>query len=184
MDVLCILESCCCSYSSLYFFIFLHLQFSNIKIFVTLFSGIVRPRRLKLGTHMESGQMYRVYQNQAAAACSSLYFFIFLLQFLNIEIFRHTFLRNYLDSKVETWYTHGQFADVLCIRESGCCCLFVALFCICLSPQIALNEALVRSSDSSSLKNNLLTLFAVLGNPLMYFLAIPKLLCVRILEGL
>ena len=136
-------------YSSLYFFIFLSLEFSNIKnfchtfsgtvrprrlklvthtengwmyhvyrnhavalihpfilffflssfqtlnIFVTLFSGTVRPRRLKLGTHVDSGQMYRVYRNQAAVAYLSLYFFIFLsLQFSNFEIFHHTFLRN------------------------------------------------------------------------------------------
>ena len=70
-------------------------NFQTLKIFVTLFSGTVRPRRLKLGTHMNSGQMYRVYRNQAAAIYSSLYFFIFLsLQFSDIEIFRHTFLRN------------------------------------------------------------------------------------------
>ena len=61
-----------------------------MKIFVTLFSGTVRPRRLKLGTHMDSGQMYGVYQNQAAPAYLSLYFFIFLsLQFSNIKNFRH-----------------------------------------------------------------------------------------------
>ena len=83
------------AYSSLYFFIFLSLQFSTLEFFVTLFSGTVRPRRLKLGTHMDSGQMYRVYRNQAAAAYLSLYFFIFLsLQFSNIKNFRHTFLRN------------------------------------------------------------------------------------------
>ena len=83
------------AYSSLNFFIFLCLQFSNIKIFVTLFSGTVRPRRLKLGTHMDSGQMYRVYRNQAVATYLYLYFLIFLsLQFSNIEIFRHIFLRN------------------------------------------------------------------------------------------
>ena len=81
------------AYLSLYFFIFLSLQFSNIQIFVTLFSGTVRPRRLKLGTYVDSGQMYRVYQNQAAPAYSSLYFFIFLsLQFSDTEIFRHIFL--------------------------------------------------------------------------------------------
>ena len=73
-------ESCYCSYSSLYFFILLSLQFSN-KIFVTLFAGTVRPRRLKLCTHVDSGQMYRVYRNQAAAAYSSLNFsFVFLLR--------------------------------------------------------------------------------------------------------
>ena len=66
------------AYSSLYFFIFLSVQFSTLKFFVTLFSGTVSPRRLKIGTHVDSGQMYHVYQNQAAAAYSSLYFFIFL----------------------------------------------------------------------------------------------------------
>ena len=81
------------AYLSLYFFIFLSLQFSNIRILVTLFSLTVRPRRLKLGTHVDSWQMYGVYGNQAAAAHSSLYFFILLsLQFS--KKIRHTFLRN------------------------------------------------------------------------------------------
>ena len=80
------------AYSSLYFFIFLSLQFSTLKFFISLFSGTLRPRGLKLGTHMDSGQMYRVYQNQAAAAYSSLYFFIFLsLQLSNIKFFCHIF---------------------------------------------------------------------------------------------
>ena len=82
------------AYSSLYFFIFLSLQFSTLKFFVTIFSGTVRPRRLKIGTHMDSGQMYHVYQNQAATAHSSLYFLIFLsLQFSTLKFFI-TFLRN------------------------------------------------------------------------------------------
>ena len=62
-------------------FIFSFFFLSNIqalKFFVTLFSGTVRPRRLKLDTHLDSGQMYYVYRNQAAAAYLSLYFFIFL----------------------------------------------------------------------------------------------------------
>ena len=71
--------------SSLYFFF---LQYSNIKNYITLFSGTVRPRGLKLGAHMDNGWMYRVYQNQAAAAYLFLYFFIFLsLQFSNIKMF-------------------------------------------------------------------------------------------------
>ena len=75
-------------YSSLYFFIFLSLQFSTLKIFVTIFSGTVRPRRLKLGTLVDSGQMYDAYRNLAAAAYSSLYFFIFLsLRFLTLKFF-------------------------------------------------------------------------------------------------
>ena len=65
------------AYLSLYFFIFLSLQFSTLKFFITLFSGTVRPRRLKLGTHIDSGRMYLVYWNQAAASYSSLYFFNF-----------------------------------------------------------------------------------------------------------
>ena len=80
------------AYSSLYFFIFLSLQFSTLEFFITLFSGTVRPRRLKLGTHVDSGQMYHVYQNQAAAY-SSLYFFIFLsLQFSTLKFFVTLFL--------------------------------------------------------------------------------------------
>ena len=76
------------AYSSLYFFIFLSLKFSTLKFLVTFFSGTVRPRRLKLGTHVDSGQMYHIYQNQASAAYSSLYFFIFLsLQFSTFEFF-------------------------------------------------------------------------------------------------
>ena len=81
----------CAAYSSLFYFV------SNVqkfKIFVTLFSGTVRPKRFKLGTLVDNGWMYRVYQNQAAA-CLSLYFFIFLsLQLSNIYNFCHIFLRN------------------------------------------------------------------------------------------
>ena len=79
------------AYLSLYFFILLS-NFQTLKFFVILFSGTMRPRRLKLGTHMDSGQMYRVYWNQAGA---HIYPFIFhSFQFSNINIFRHTFLRN------------------------------------------------------------------------------------------
>ena len=76
--------------------LFLLSNFQTLTFFFTLSSGTVRPRRLKLGTHVDSGQVYHVNRNQAAAtAYSSLYFFIFLsLQFSNIKIFRHTCLRN------------------------------------------------------------------------------------------
>ena len=68
-------------------------NFQTLKFFDTLFSGTLRPRRLKLGTHVDSGQMYLVYRNQAAAAYSSLYFFIFLsLQLSNIKNFHHTWI--------------------------------------------------------------------------------------------
>ena len=61
------------------------LQLSNIKFFRTLLSGTVRPRRLKLGTNVDNGWMSGVYQNQAAAAYSPLYFFF--LQCSNNKIF-------------------------------------------------------------------------------------------------
>ena len=97
------------AYLPLYFFIFLSLQFLTLKFFNTLFSGTVRPRRLKLGTHMDSGQMYHVYWNQAAASYSSLYFFIFFLSnFQTLKFFitllsgtvrsRRLRLGTYLDS--------------------------------------------------------------------------------------
>ena len=61
-----------------FIFIFLSLQFSNMKNIVTLFSGTVRPRRLKLVTHVEDGWMYRVYQNHAAALiCPFIFSFFF-----------------------------------------------------------------------------------------------------------
>ena len=82
------------AYSSLYFFIFFPSNFQTLKFFVTLLSGTVRPRRLRVGTHVDSGWMYHVYQNQAAAAYSSLYFLLFLSPILNIKNFHYTFLRN------------------------------------------------------------------------------------------
>ena len=97
-------------HSSLYFVIFHSLQFSNIKNFRHTFSGTGRSRRLKLGTKVDSGQMYRVYRNQAAAAYSSLFSFSF--QFSNIRMFGQTFLRSCEAHKIETWYTGGQWADV------------------------------------------------------------------------
>ena len=110
---------------SSFFFLF---NFQTLNFFLTLFSGTVRPRRLKLGTHMDSGQMYCVYWNQAAAAYSSLYFFIFLfLKFQTLKVFVTLFSRTVRPGRL-ILDTHGQWADVLCIPESGCCCLFVPLF--------------------------------------------------------
>ena len=75
------------AYSSLYFFIFLCLQFQTFNFCHT--SLTVRHRRLKLGTHVDSGQMYRVYWNQNAVAYSSLYFFIFLSNFQTLNFSSH-----------------------------------------------------------------------------------------------
>ena len=73
-----------CSFISFFFLS----NCQTLKCFVTFFSGTVRSRRLKLGTHVGSGQMYGVYQNQAVAAYSSLYFSFFILSSsLNIKLF-------------------------------------------------------------------------------------------------
>ena len=62
------------AYLFCYFFIFLSLQFSNIKNFAALLSGIVSPKKLKLGTHMNNGWLCGVYHNQSAAAAYSSLF--------------------------------------------------------------------------------------------------------------
>ena len=73
-----------CPFISSFFFLS---NYQTLKIFVTFFSGTVRCRRLKLGTHMDSRQMYRVYWNQAAAAYLFLCFFIFLASFQTLKFF-------------------------------------------------------------------------------------------------
>ena len=103
----------------------------QIKIFVTVFPGTVRPRRLNLGTHVDSGQMYRIYGNQVAGAYSSLYFFTFLsLQFSNIKIFRHISqqLRSLEDwNMVHTW-TVGRCIVYTRIRLLVLICPFISSF--------------------------------------------------------
>ena len=76
------------AYSSLLFFPFFS-NFQTLTIFFILSSGTARPRRLKLGTHMNNGWMYHVYRNQAASAYLSLYFFIFLSNFQTLIFFCH-----------------------------------------------------------------------------------------------
>ena len=76
------------SYSSLYFSFFFLSNFQTLKIFVTLFSGTVRPRRLKLVTHAENGLMYRVYRNHAASLIRPFSFsFFFLSSFQTLKCF-------------------------------------------------------------------------------------------------
>ena len=88
------------TYSFLNLYIFLSLQFSNIKKIISLFSGTERHTKLKLGPHMDCRLMYHVYLNQAAGAYLFLYFFNFLsLEFQNIKFFVTFFCEAY---KVET----------------------------------------------------------------------------------
>ena len=120
------------AYSSLYFFIFLSFQFSTLKFFITLFSGTVRRRRLKIGTQIGSGQMYLVYWNQAAASYSSLYFFIFLsLQFSNIKVFSSHFSQELWG--LEDWNLVHMWIVGRCILYTGIrllllICLFISSF--------------------------------------------------------
>ena len=89
VDVSCVPQSGCCFLFVPYFFL------SNVKKFLIFITGTVRPKMFKLGILVDSGWMYCVYQNWAAAVYLSLYFFIFLsLQLSNINNFRHSFLRN------------------------------------------------------------------------------------------
>ena len=88
-------------------------------MFVTDFLGAMKVVKLKLGTHMASGLMYRVYLNQGQGPITLGV--TSLDRFNNLplmKIFRYRFLRNDVICKVETWYTHGQWADVLCVPES------------------------------------------------------------------
>ena len=107
-------QAAAAAYSPLYFFIFLS-NFQTLKFFVTLFSGTVRPRRLKLGTHVDSGQLYRVYRNPAAPAYLSLYSFFF-------PIFKH---RNFLShfsqelSGLEGWNLVHTWTVGRCIMYTG-----------------------------------------------------------------
>ena len=141
-------SGCCCFFITLFFPFFFLSNFQTLKFFVTLFSGTVRPRRLKIGTHMDNEWMYQVYRNQAAAAYLSLYFIFLSLQFSNIKIFCHTFLRNCEAWKIETLYTCGEWVDLSCIQESGCCCLFVPSFLACL--YISTGRAIAVTSVSLS----------------------------------
>ena len=103
-------------------------NFQTLKIFVTLFWGTVRATRLKLRyTHEQWVDVS--YILVSSCHCLFIPLFIFLsLPFSQIKYFRHTFLRNSEDYEVETWYTHEQLEDVLCISETGCCCLSITLF--------------------------------------------------------
>ena len=85
-------------------------NFQTLIFFFTLFSEIVRPRRLKLGTHMDSGQIYRVYRNQAAAAYSPFYFFIFLSLNVFVTLFSGTLRLRRL--KLDTHMDSGQMYRV------------------------------------------------------------------------
>ena len=101
-----------CPFISSFFFLS---NYQTLKLFVTLFSGTVRPRRLKLGTHVDSGQIYRVYRNQAAALiCPSKFSFFFLSNFQTLKYFVTLFSRTVRRRrlKLDTHVDSGQMYRV------------------------------------------------------------------------
>ena len=90
-------------------------NFQTLKFFVTLFPGTVRPRRLKHGTHVDSGQMYRVYWNQAAALIHlfiSSFFFLSSYQTLKIFV---TIFSGTLRSRRLKLGTHMDSGQMYCV---------------------------------------------------------------------
>ena len=68
-----------CPFISSFFFLS---NYQTLTFFITLFSGHVGPRKLKLGTHVDNGCMYRFIQELVCCCLFSLYWSIFLsLQF-------------------------------------------------------------------------------------------------------
>ena len=126
----------------LFFFLY---NVQKVKIFVTFFTGTVRPRKFKLGTLVNNGWIYRVYQNQAAAAYLSLYFFIFLsLQLSNINIFVTLFSGTMRPRKLK----HGTPVDNRCMYlvyrnlAAAAYCPFIGpfFFLSCFQLQICLSS--------------------------------------------
>ena len=107
------------AYLSLYFSF---LQYSSIENFVTLFSGTVRPRRLKLGAHVGECIVYTRIR-LLVLFCPFISSFFFLSNYQTLKCFCHTFLRNCEALKVETLYPRGQWVDESCILK-----IFITFF--------------------------------------------------------
>ena len=103
-------------------------NFQTLHFFVTLFSGTVRLRRLKLGIPMDSRQMYRVYGNQAAAAYWSLYFsFVFLSNFQTLKFFVTLFSGTVRPRRLKV-YTHVDNGRMYHVYGIMLLFLFIPLF--------------------------------------------------------
>ena len=98
-----------------------------IFLFVTLFSGTVRPRRLKLGAHVDSGQIYSVYQNQVAAANSSLPLFIFLSNFQILKFFIKLFSGTVMPRRLKLG-THIDSGQMYCVYQNQTAAAYLSLY--------------------------------------------------------
>ena len=131
MYVSCIPESCCCSYLSLYFSFFFLSNFQTLKFFVTLFSGTVRPGRLKLVIHVENGWMYRVCRNHVAALiCPFISSIFFLSNFQTLKIFVILFSGTVRPRRLElgTHVDSGQMYRVYRNQAAALICPFIVSF--------------------------------------------------------
>ena len=105
-------------------------NFQTLQIFVTLFSGTVRPRRLKVGALVDSGWMYCVYQNQAAAAYSFCLFFsfFFLSNFQTLKFFIRLFSGTVRPRRLKlgTHLDSGQMYPVYWNQATALICSFIS----------------------------------------------------------
>ena len=126
---MCIPEpGCCCVFVPL-FFILLSVQFSNIKIFVTLFSGAVRPSRLKFVTHADNGWIYRVYRNHAAAfICPFIFFILLSLQFSSIKTFFVTLFSGTVRPRRLKLGTHVDSEQMYCVYWNRAAATYSSLY--------------------------------------------------------
>ena len=114
------------------------------QIISSLFKFLRDWRHLQ-SWNLVSRLMYYMNLNQAASAYLFLYFFNCLsLKFQNIKFFATLFWEAY---KVETWYTHGQWVDLLHTPNTSSQNILVPLFFFfILSLQLAKIKNLHRST--------------------------------------
>ena len=87
---------------SFHFSFFQSLTVIHREICVKDFSGTTAPRILKLGTNVGYDSLYRVKENQHAAA---YHFFIFPFFFISKQIFCYKFLSFYESQSLQILYT-------------------------------------------------------------------------------
>ena len=125
------------------------------EICVKDFSGTTAPRILKFGTNVGYDLLYCVKEDQDAAAYHSLYLSIFLslqanflLQISHLLWEPVFFVTLFCESyRVETWYTYGQWVDLLCTHTKyNSQDIPVPLFSFFLSFQLAKIKNLHRST--------------------------------------
>ena len=116
------------------FFIFLSLQFSNIKNFVALVSGIASHRKFKLGIHMKNRVDVSCIPKSTAAVYSILFSFFFLSNFQRLKHFI-TLFSGTVRSRYWKLVPHVDCERMFHVYRS--CCLFIPLFLQFLSLQFS-----------------------------------------------